>query len=196
MYIALAQLAAQGNSLYQQKRNSDAMQAERERQIRVNTALAAEALAITYNSILRKSMEAGMEAKRQAFDIQVKTRQAEGAALVSAATSGVAGRRADLVRDMAIRGGSERAMTRLEQDSKNAQDALIEQADLEERSIVNRLISTTPDTIAGVGASDVLNTVTSAVNTFGEYRQRNPKTAGVQDLIPDPTVFPQGRQSL
>jgi len=97
---------------------------------------------------------------------------------------------------MAIRGGSERAMTRLEQDSKNAQDALIEQADLEERSIVNRLISTTPDTIAGVGASDVLNTVTSAVNTFGEYRQRNPKTAGVQDLIPDPTVFPQGRQSL
>lgn len=177
----VANLAATGYGLWQKNQaNKDAADAYRRRN-QIAKALAAEQLAITYNSILRKSMETAAMFKRKELELKVKTRQAEGAAITQAAHAGATGKRVNLARNMAIRGGSERMMTDLEVDSKRAQDALIERADMEERATVNRLISGTPDIPINTNAIDVGNALFDSIDAIGEYQAQ--KTQLDNDIV-------------
>lgn len=180
MYVELAQTGARLYNLWQQNKDAKAAQKAHRRRLLQTRALAAEQLAITYNSIMSKSLETAQVARRQAFEIAVRTRQAEGAAVVQQAAGGVAGKRADLARNMAIRGGSERVMTTLEIDHKRAQDALIDRADMEERATVNRLISNTPDAPADFSAANVLNFISGAISDWSDYKRAE---TGEQELI-------------
>lgn len=168
----LASLASTGYGMYTQLKaqqaNLDAMEAK----MRVQKAAAAESLAVTYNSILAKSLETSAQFNRKVFELNVQTRQAEGDAVQKAASTGAYGRRVQLSRDMAIRGGSERMMTNLELDLRREQDALIERADMEERSMINRLVTGTPDIPADMTDATLINGIASTVNSFSAYKDR------------------------
>lgn len=172
MWGLLAGIAAKGYNLWQQKKAQDASMDDYNRQVRVNKALAAEQLAITYNSILAKSLEVTAAARRQEFQIRQQARQAEGSIAVQAANTGAGGRRAELARKMAVVQGTESAMTSLELDTRRSQDDLIRRADMEERATINRLISDMPDIPRDSSSSNTLEFVGGVLDSFDTYRKQ------------------------
>jgi hypothetical protein len=119
-----------------------------------------------------KSLETGALTRRKVFELMVAERQQEGAAIAQAAAAGVTGRRAELARQMAINGGTERLMTDLELDSKREQDALIMRADAEERAMINRLISNTPDAPADFTSANVADFTAGALDDILGIKKR------------------------
>lgn len=134
MFGLIANIGMKAYGLYQNKKAMEQQHEDYQRQLKVNKALAAEQLAITYNSIQLAALENGQQARRQEFKILAQARQAEGQLEVQAAQAGVAGRRAVLARKMAVAGGAERMMTELQIDTKQANDQLIARAEMEERA--------------------------------------------------------------
>jgi hypothetical protein len=168
--------------MYQEYQEAKNQRKAWERQLKVNKQLAAESLAMTYNSINAMSVEANQRAKREALEIAVRGRQAEGQLVAQAAATGAAGKRVDLARNLAVKGGTEKAMTMLEIDAKRQQDALIAQADAAERQMVNRLISNTPDLPAPWDpASSLLENAAGYLKDYSTWKARKDKEeAGVQ----------------
>lgn len=149
-----------GLSLYSQYSQHEAAVKAHDRRLKVATALAAEALSLTYNSILKQSYEAGLSARRKELQIRQQARQLMGQAVAQAAKTGAMGKRVSLSRDQAIRGGADRALQQLARDSEMSQIALMDRADMEERATLNRLISNTPSLpssfdpiVTGLGAA-------------------------------------------
>lgn len=172
MWGLLANIAAKGYGLWQQKEAMEDKVEAYDRQIRVNKTLAAEQLAITYNSIQTASLMAGAAARRKEFQIRQAQRAAGGQLNVEAAQAGVAGKRAELARRMAVDGGAERMMTNLELDTQNEINQLIARADMEERATVNRLISSMPDVPDTAMSGNILDFVGGALKDYGTYKDQ------------------------
>lgn len=171
MWGLLANVAGQAYNLWQQKKAGDAAVEDYNRQVQVNKALAAEQLAITYNSILAKSLEVGAAARRKEFQIRSETRQASGQAAVQAAQMGVRGKRAELSRKQQVEGVADRTMAELQLDTTRAQDDLIRRADMEERATINRLISGMPDVPVDHTGSNTLDFVGGVLDSYSTYKQ-------------------------
>jgi len=172
MYMMLAQLALQGYNMYSQYKATKEAKANHDRKMRINKQLAAEQLAVTYNSIMAKNIEIQAEFKRKEFQLAAAARKAEGSAKVQAAVTGAAGKRVELSRNMEILGGKERAMSLLEIDAKRAADALIARADAEERATVNRLISSAPDAPVDYTQLDAIQTAANSLDIVNNYIDR------------------------
>lgn len=181
-WALIARGVAQGYGMYQEYQAAKERRKAWERSLKINKQLAAESLAITYNSLNAMSAAARQDAARKSLEISIKSRQVEGALVAQAAATGAAGKRVDLARNVAVKGGSERARTYLEIDAKREQDAIIAQADAAERQVVHRLISNTPDIPAP------WDPVSSGVENIGSYldfynrwqKQQEEETTGVQ----------------
>lgn len=181
MSAAIGLSAAQaGLNMYAQYRQSKAALKQYNRNLAITKRLAAEALAMTYNSILQKSMVEGMKSRRAEFELKRETLAAMGAATAQAASAGVTGRRADLAREQAILGRSNQEMAKLATDSKLVQDALIDRANMEERAAVHRLISNAPDMpskfdplISGLGGAAQIWGAKLENDRFNQLRQDN-----------------------
>lgn len=194
MWGMLAQVAGSMFNMYQQKKADEEKREEIMRAYRVTKTLAAESLAITYNSILAKSREFTQMARRKAEEISVAERQAEGGLAVQAAAAGVEGKRAELAREQATAVPAQRALSHVQGDLENEQDALIMRADMEAKAMVSRLIQNSPDM---PGSSvDILGGVNDILGAYGNYQkeQRNirekvtgspsPAATGVQLGLP------------
>ena len=145
------------------------------RQIKAAKQLAAEQLAITYNSIAQKSLETATLFRREEFKLRTEQRQAEGQVATQAAQIGAVGRRATLAQKQSVVIPAERKMAELSADSKREQDAMIRQADMEERAMINRLINRMPDVPAEASYSmvpDIISGASTLVDSFVEYRER------------------------
>lgn len=142
MGVSIVQTAI---GLYGRYKQQQAAVDAHNRRLAVATVLAAEALSLTYSSILNQSFEVGRAMRRKEVEIRGAVRAAEGKAIVEAARIGATGKRVQLARDQAILGGADRAMQELAADAKTSQDALIDRANMEERSTINRLASMAPN---------------------------------------------------
>jgi hypothetical protein len=179
----IASGVSRGIGMYQEYQAARDQRKAYERQLKVNKQLAAESLAKTYNSINAMSVEAKAKADRASLEIAVRGRQVEGQLVAQAAATGAAGKRVDLSRAVAVKGGTERAMTALEIDAKRQQDALIAQADAAERQMVHRLISNTPDLPAPWDpASSLLENAAGYLQDYGQWKQQQDTETGAQYL--------------
>lgn len=172
MWGLLANIAAKGLNLWEAKKGQDAAVEDYHRKIQVNKALAAEQLAITYNSILGRSMEVGALARRKEFEIRQQVRGAEGQLKVQAASTGAQGKRVQLAQKQATVGEGERALASLAMDTKRETDNLIARAEVEERQTVNRLISSMPDVPEDTWSADILGTATGMLGDYTNYKKQ------------------------
>jgi len=182
MWEMLAGVANTALSIWQKQDEQKAAVKDYSRQIKQAKALAAEQLAITYNSIAQKSLETATLMRREEFNLRAEQRQAEGQVTTQAAQIGATGRRATLAQKQAVVIPAERKMAALSADSKREQDALIRTADMEERAMVNRLINRMPDVPAEASYSMVPDLITGAstlVDSFVEYRKREETKKGL-----------------
>lgn len=174
MWGALAGLAIQGYSMWQEKEAAEQNQKDYSRQLRVTKKLAAEQLAITYNSIAQKSLEVETEFKRREFGIRAEQRAKSGQVTAQAAVTGATGNRAQLAQHRQAVVPGERELASLSADAKRAQDALIRRADMEERAMINRLITNTPDAPDQFDSfSGVVNLISSSISTYDQFKQRS-----------------------
>lgn len=175
MWEMLAGVANTALSIWQKQDAAKAAKKDYLRQIRSAKTLAAEQLAITYNSIAQKSLETATLFRREEFKLRSEQRQAEGQVATQAAQLGAVGNRASLAQKQAVVIPAERKMAALSADSKREQDALIRQADMEERAMINRLINRMPDVPAEASYSmvpDMIAGASTLVDNFVEYRER------------------------
>ena len=156
-----------GLSLYSQYSANEAAVKAADRRLRVATALAAEALSLTYNSILKQSYEAGQAARRTELQIRQQARQRMGAAVAQAAKTGAMGKRVTLSREQAILGGADSALQQLARDSEMSQAALMDRADMEERATINRLVSNTPSLPSSF--DPIVTGLGAAVSGYADY---------------------------
>lgn len=168
----LINLVSNANSMYQKKKIHDAEVEAAEYDMYVNKMLATEQLAVTYNSIMQKALEAGETFRRQQLDLAVEARQAEGRLATQAAAQGVTGRRADLARESAVNVTVREKGGRLRNDAVKATDALIHRAEMEAKVVVNRLITNQPDIPDGDGV-DALGFITDAYDSFVDFKERS-----------------------
>ena len=175
MWQALASVANTALNIWQKQDQQKAAVKDYSRQIKQAKLLAAEQLAITYNSIAQKSLEIATQMKREEFSLRSEQRAAEGQVATQAAQIGATGRRATLAQRQSVAIPAERKMAALHSDSKREQDALIRTADMEERAMMNRLINRMPDVPAEAGYSmvpDIINGASTLVDAFVDYRDR------------------------
>lgn len=170
MWGLLANVAAQGLSLWNKKKAADEATEDYNRKVQVNKALAAEQLAITYNSISTAMMRTNAAAYRKEAQIRTAQRQAEGQVAVQAAQLGVAGKRSELARDQATTIPAERDLASLDIDRQAEVDDLIARADMEERATVNRLISNMPDVPDTDLSGDILNFVGGGMDAYSQFK--------------------------
>lgn len=170
MWGLLAQVAGTAFNMYQTKKADEERKAETMRAYRVTKTLAAESLAITYNSILSKSVEFTQQARRREFEIVAKERQAAGGLAVQAAAAGVEGKRAELAREQATASPTGRALAANTADLKNEQDALMQRADMEAAAMVSRLIQNSPDMPGST--VDILGGVNDILGAYGDYQTK------------------------
>lgn len=145
MWDALAGLANTAINIWAKKEQSKTAQIDYKRRMKVAKKLAAEQLSLTYNSIAQRSLEVATQFKRQEFELRAEQRAAEGQVTAQAAQAGAMGNRASLAQKQATTIPAERKLAGLSADSKREQDALIRNADMEERAMINRLINNQPD---------------------------------------------------
>jgi hypothetical protein len=188
MWEALATVANTALNIWQKQDQKHAAVKSYASQINQAKTLAAEQLAITYNSIAQRSLEAVTLARREVFNIRSEQRAAEGQITTQAAQIGTTGRRASLAQKQATVIPAERKMAGLFADSRREQDALLRQADMEERAMINRLINRMPDAPAEASYDMVPDIITGAatlVDTFVEYRDRSEtKKSLITDYTP------------
>lgn len=170
MFGLIANLAGQALNLWSKKEAMEEANENYDRQIRVSKALAAEQLAITYNSISTAIMQATAAAYREEFKIKAAERGAEGQLAVQAAQLGVRGKRAELAREQATAIPTERSLTENELGRRQAVDDLIARADMEERATVNRLISNMPNVPNQDISADVLDFVDGSVGAYDQFK--------------------------
>lgn len=192
MFGMLAQVAGSVYGMYQQHQADKERRAEIMRAYRVTKTLAAESLAITYNSILNKSREITQMARRKAEEIAVAQRQAEGGLAVQAAQAGVEGKRAELAREQATAVPANRAQAHVAGDLKNEQDALILRADMEAKAMVSRLIQNAPDMPGST--VDVLGGVSDILGAYGSYQKQQRDVRKAITGSPSPTSSSTGVQ--
>lgn len=159
MWDALAGLANTAINIWAKKEQSKNAQVDYKRRMRVAKKLAAEQLSLTYNSIAQRSLEVATQFKRQEFELRAEQRAAEGQVTAQAAQAGAMGNRASLAQKQATTIPAERKLAGLSADSKREQDALIRNADMEERAMINRLINNQPDAPAEMSYNPAVDIV-------------------------------------
>lgn len=172
MYQLLAQMGVEAYNTWNASQASKEAMRQHRKELKINRFLAMEQLAFTQHSILAKNLEVHTMRKRKLEELQIQKRQQEGALIAQAAVHGVAGKRATLARDMAVAGGTERAMTRVELDAKRETDALIMRSNMEEKATVNRLISSMPDAPVEFGFQNILNSFANVAGYVGGAMDR------------------------
>lgn len=150
MWNILAQVANTGMNMWMRNEQAKATEKNYIRQLEQTKFLAAQQLSITYNSISQRSLEVATQFRRKEFTLRSEQRAAEGQVAAQAAQAGATGRRASLAQKQATAIPAERELAGMSADSKREQDALIRQADMEERAMVNRLINAQPDVPSGM----------------------------------------------
>lgn len=159
MWDALAGLANTAINIWAKKEQSKTAQIDYKRRMKVAKKLAAEQLSLTYNSIAQRSLEVATQFKRQEFELRAEQRAAEGQVTAQAAQAGAMGNRASLAQKQATTIPAERKLAGLSADSKREQDALIRNADMEERAMINRLINNQPDAPAEMSYNPAVDIV-------------------------------------
>ncbi len=164
MWDILAQVANTGMNMWLKNEQSDASKLEYLRQMQQTKHMAAEQLALTYNSIAQKSLEIATQFRREEFNLRSEQRGAEGQVAAQAAQIGATGNRATLAQKQSTVIPAERKMAALSADSKREQDALIRAADVEERAMVNRLMNAQPDVPDNMNYDMVPDMITGFAN--------------------------------
>lgn len=181
MWDALAGLANTAINSWAKKEQAKNAQTDYKRRMKVAKKLAAEQLSLTYNSIAQRSLEIATQFRRQEFELRAEQRAAEGQVTAQAAQAGATGNRASLAQKQATTIPAERKLAGLSADSKREQDALIRNADMEERAMINRLINNQPDAPSEMSynpASDIVSGLANAgTSLLAAYQDKKDKEA-------------------
>jgi hypothetical protein len=192
MWGLLIGLVQNGYSAYQKKKAHDASVEAARYNAMVNKTLGAEQIAITYNSIMKKGLEVGTQARRAEVALEIEARQAAGKLAAQAAAQGVTGRRADLVREQAVGVAKREKEGQLRNDTRREIDALIMRSEMEATATVNRLITNMPDVPQGSGF-DPMGLAGDLYDEYSNWKGKQKEiddaiVSGAQDTIQAPVV--------
>jgi len=185
MWGLLANLAGEAFNLWSKKEAIDEANDDYDRKVRVTKALAAEQLAITYNSISTAIMRTNAAAYRKEQALVSAERQAEGSLAVKAAQLGVSGKRAELARAQATAIPTERELIATELDRQAETDDLIKRGEMEERATVNRLISNMPNVPNQDMTSSIIDAFGGGIDAYSQFKadKKERETAITQGAI-------------